>query len=71
MTVSGQVDAPATFLRGEKALDIPWIEGWVSPTVRFNAEAKRKISSSRRESNPRTPIVQTVPAKNAEQANFM
>jgi hypothetical protein len=37
-----------------------WIRGWVSPRAVLDAVVKRKIPSHRRESNPRTPIVQPV-----------
>jgi hypothetical protein len=37
-----------------------WIGGWVGPRAVLNAVVKRKIPSPRRESNPRTPIVQPV-----------
>jgi hypothetical protein len=38
----------------------PWIGGWVGPRAVLDAVVKRKIPSPRRESNPRTPIVQPV-----------
>jgi hypothetical protein len=34
--------------------------GWVDPRAILDAVVKRKIPGSRRESNPRTPIVQSV-----------
>jgi hypothetical protein len=34
--------------------------GWVDPRAVLDAMVKRKIPSLRRESNPRTPIVQPV-----------
>jgi hypothetical protein len=37
-----------------------WIGGWVGPRAVLDAVVKRKILSSRRESNPRTPIIQPV-----------
>jgi hypothetical protein len=37
-----------------------WIRGWVGPRAVLDAVLKRKILSYRRESNPRTPIVQLV-----------
>jgi hypothetical protein len=37
-----------------------WIGGWVGPRTVLDAVVKRKIPSSRRESNPRTPIFQPV-----------
>jgi hypothetical protein len=55
MEVSGQPHVPAaltpgTLLRG----------GWVGPRAVLDAVVKEKIPSPRRESNPRTPIVQPV-----------
>jgi hypothetical protein len=44
----------------ERAPDTHWIEGWVDPRTVLEAMVKRKILSPRRESNPRTPIVQPV-----------
>jgi hypothetical protein len=38
----------------------PFDKRWVSPRAALDAVVKRKIPSSRRESNPRTPIVQLV-----------
>jgi hypothetical protein len=37
-----------------------WIGGWVGPRVGLDVMEKRKIPSSRRELNPRTPIFQYV-----------
>jgi hypothetical protein len=37
-----------------------WIGGWVGSRAVLDAVMKRKIPSPRRESNPRTPIVQPV-----------
>jgi hypothetical protein len=37
-----------------------WIGGWVGPRAVLDAVVKRKIPNPRRESNPRTPIVQPV-----------
>jgi hypothetical protein len=44
----------------ERAPGAHWIGGWVGPRAILDAVVKRKIPSSRRESNPRTPIVQPV-----------
>jgi hypothetical protein len=44
----------------ERAPATHWIGGWVSPRAILDAVVERKISSYRRESNPRTPIVQSV-----------
>jgi hypothetical protein len=40
--------------------DTHWIGGWMGPRAVLDTVVKRKIPSSRRKSNPRTPIVQTV-----------
>jgi hypothetical protein len=37
-----------------------WIGGWVGPVAVLDTVVKIKIPSPRRESNPRTPIVQPV-----------
>jgi hypothetical protein len=44
----------------ERASGTHWIGGWVGLRAVLDAVVKRKISSPRRESNPRTPIVQPV-----------
>jgi hypothetical protein len=44
----------------EKAPGTHWIGGWVGPRAVLDTVVKRKIPSPRRESNPRTPIVQPV-----------
>jgi hypothetical protein len=44
----------------ERALGTHLIGGWVGPRAVLDAMVKRKIPSPRRESNPRTPIVQPV-----------
>jgi hypothetical protein len=48
------------FIPRESAPVTHWIGSWVSPRVVLDAVVKRKIPSPRRESNPRTPIVQPV-----------
>jgi hypothetical protein len=60
MEVNGQLQDPATLLPRERVPDIHWIGGWVSTRAVPDAVVKRKIPSPRRESNPRTPIVQPV-----------
>jgi hypothetical protein len=51
---------PCHFTPKERAPGIHWIGGWVDPRAVLDAVVKRKIPSSRRESNPRTPIIQPV-----------
>jgi hypothetical protein len=46
------------FTPRERAPGTHWIGGWVGPRDVLDAVVKRKIPSHRRESNPRTPIVQ-------------
>jgi hypothetical protein len=58
MEVSGQLYAPAALPPGKE--DLVPIGGWVGPTAVLDAVAKGKIPSPRRESNPRTSIVQPV-----------
>jgi hypothetical protein len=48
------------FTLRERAPGTHWIGGWVGPIAVLDAVVKKKISSSRRESKPRTPIVQPV-----------
>jgi hypothetical protein len=60
MEVSGQLHAPAALPPGKEALAPISIGGWVGPRAVLEAVVKRKIPSPRRESNPRTPIVQPV-----------
>jgi hypothetical protein len=60
MEVSVQLHAPDRFTPMETAPDTHWIGGWVGPRAVLDAMVKRKIPSPRRESNPRTPIVQPV-----------
>jgi hypothetical protein len=51
---------PGRFTPRERAPGTHWIGGWVGPRAILDAVVKRKIPSPRRESNPRTPIVQPV-----------
>jgi hypothetical protein len=51
---------PGRFTPRERAPGTHWIGGWVGPIAVLDAVVKRKIPSRRRESNPRTPIVQPV-----------
>jgi hypothetical protein len=48
------------FTHKEKTPGSHWIGGWLGPRAVLDAVVKRKIPSLRRESNPRTPIVQPV-----------
>jgi hypothetical protein len=58
----GQLSAsrPSRFTPRERAPGTHWIGGWVGPGATLDAVVKRNILSPRRESNPRTPIVQPV-----------
>jgi hypothetical protein len=51
---------PGRFIPRERAPLTHWIGGWVGPRAVLDAVVKGKIHSPRRESNPRTPIVQPV-----------
>jgi hypothetical protein len=51
---------PCRFIHRVRPPVIHWIGGWMGPRVVLDAVVKRKILSHRRESNPRTPIVQPV-----------
>jgi hypothetical protein len=59
MEVSGQLHAAAALPR-ERAPGTHWIGGWLGPRAVLDPVVKRKIPSLRRESNPRTSIVQPV-----------
>jgi hypothetical protein len=51
---------PGRFTASERAPGTHWIGGWVGPRAVVDTVVKRRIPSPRRESNPRTPIVQPV-----------
>jgi hypothetical protein len=51
---------PGRFIPRERVPGTHWIGGSVGPRAVLDAAVKRKITSSRRKSNPRTPIVQPV-----------
>jgi hypothetical protein len=51
---------PGRFTPRERAPGTHWIGGWVGPRAVLDAVVKRKIHTSRRESNIRTPIVHPV-----------
>jgi hypothetical protein len=54
------VSRPSRFTPRERAPGTHWIGGWVGPGAVLDAVVKRKIPSPRRESNPKTPIVQPI-----------
>jgi hypothetical protein len=51
---------PGRFTARERAPGTHWIGDWVGPRAVLDAVVKREIPSPRRESIPRTPIVQPV-----------
>jgi hypothetical protein len=51
---------PGRFTPQGKSFGTHWIGGWVGPRVILDAMVKKKIPSARRESSPRTPIVQPI-----------
>jgi hypothetical protein len=51
------VSCPGRFTPRKIAPGTHWIGGWVDPRAVLDAVVKEKISSPRRESNPRTPTV--------------
>jgi hypothetical protein len=59
---------PDRFTPRERAPGTHWIGGWVGPRAVVDAVVKRKIPSPRRESSPRTPIVQPVAQRYADWA---
>jgi hypothetical protein len=60
MKVNGQLHAPAALPPRETAPGTRWIGGLVGPRAGLDVVMERKIPSPRRESNPRTLIVQPV-----------
>jgi hypothetical protein len=58
MEVGGQFHAPTALPPMERAPATHWIGGWVGLRAVMDAVVKGKTPSPRRESNPRTPIVQ-------------
>jgi hypothetical protein len=60
--VGGEWSASRTgrFTPRERALDTGWIGDWVGPRPGLDSVVRRKIPGPRRESNPRTPIIQPV-----------
>jgi hypothetical protein len=48
-----------------------WIGGWVGPRAILDAVVKRKIPTPRRESNPKTPIVQPVAQRHTELSRLL
>jgi hypothetical protein len=59
MEVSGQLHTPAALPPRERDTGTHWIGSWVNPRAGLDAVVKRKIPSSRRDSNPVHPIVQS------------
>jgi hypothetical protein len=57
------VSRPDCFTPMERPPGTHWIGGWVGPRAVLDVVVKRKIPSPRRESKPRTPIVQSVAGK--------
>jgi hypothetical protein len=60
MEAGCQLHAAAALQAVERTTGTHWIGGWVGTRAVLDAVVKRKIPSSRRESNPRAPIVQHV-----------
>jgi hypothetical protein len=59
---------PGRFTPRERAPGTHWIGGWVGLRNVLDAVVKRKIPSPRRESNPRTPIVQPLAQRYTDRA---
>jgi hypothetical protein len=55
MEMSGQLHVPVALPPGEGAHVTHWLRGWVDLRAGVDAEAKRKIRSPCRESNPVLP----------------
>jgi hypothetical protein len=58
------------FTPRERAHGTHWVGGWVGPKTVLDAMVKRKIPRPRRESNPRTPIVQPIAQRYTTELNF-
>jgi hypothetical protein len=58
--VEWSASRPGRFTLRERAPGTHWIGGWVGPRAVLDAVVKKKIPTPRQESNPRTPIVQSV-----------
>jgi hypothetical protein len=56
----GSASRPSRFTPRGRSPGTHWIGGWVGPRAVLDALVMRKIPSPRRESNPRTAIVQPV-----------
>jgi hypothetical protein len=63
MEVNGQLHAPAALSPGKGTR---LMGGWVGPRAVLNVAVKREIHSYRRESNPKTLIVQPVAQRYAD-----
>jgi hypothetical protein len=61
---------PGHFTSKERVPGTHWIGGWVGSIAVLDAVVKRKIPSPRRESNPRTPIVQPVAQRYRQYENL-
>jgi hypothetical protein len=59
---------PGRFTPKERAPGTYWLGGWVGPSAVLDAVVKRKIPNPRRESNPKTPIVQPVAQRYTDRA---
>jgi hypothetical protein len=59
MEISGQIHAWLLYIQG-KSPGTHFIGGWVGPRAVLDTVVKSKIPVPRRESNPNTPIDQTV-----------
>jgi hypothetical protein len=64
--VRGQLHASAALPPRKESLVPHWIGDGVGPRTVLDAMVKRKIPSPRRESNPRTPIVQPIAQRYTE-----
>jgi hypothetical protein len=64
--MSCQLHAPGRFTLRERTPGTHWIGGWVEPRAVLDVVVKRKIPSPRRDSNPRTPIVQPLVQRYAD-----
>jgi hypothetical protein len=67
MEVSGQLHTRPLYPR-ERKPSTHWIGGWVGFRAVLDVVVKRIIHSPRRESNPRTPVIQPVAQRYTDRA---
>jgi hypothetical protein len=62
---------PGSYTPGERTPGTHWTGGWVGPRAGLDTVSKRKIPSSRRESNTDHPIFQPVASQGYDVKNII